>query len=130
MLTRVLGGVLMVLSISFWLEMRRRIKRRVPYTYTTGFQTILLSFTSLTLLTGGRLWVLAAATASWFLMQALVLSHRDRAMYYLLAVVLAMAAEFSWVMRLSTPGWVVSLIMAAVLYEVALYAAFPGAKEQ
>jgi hypothetical protein len=41
-----------------------------------------------------------------------------------------MAAEFSWVMRLSTPGWVVSLIMAAVLYEVALYAAFPGAKEQ
>lgn len=117
-----------------WYGHRRYVKRRIPFQYATAYQTILVTFTSLGLLAGCHLWILAIAVFLWFFMQHLVMDWKFSNQklfdpsYVLFFVVLLFTADFCWARGFSFLGWIGSFVATAILYFVALTLAFPVKK--
>lgn len=128
---KILGGVLLLFSISMWYGHRQYVKREIHFQYTTAYQMILVTFTSLGLLLGCHLWILPIAVVLWFFMGVFVINwiHFNRKLfdpsYILFFVILLFAADFCWNRSLSLLGWVVSLVVTAILYFISLSLAFP-----
>lgn len=128
---KILGGVLLLFSISMWHGHRQYVKREIPFQYATAYQMILVTFTSLGLLLGCHLWILPIAIVLWFFMDVFVIksirSNRKPfgPSYVLFFVILFFAADFSWNHSLSLLGWMVSLVVTAILYFISLNLAFP-----
>ena len=98
---KILGGVLLLFSISMWHGHRQYVKREIPFQYATAYQMILVTFTSLGLLLGCHLWILPIAIVLWFFMDVFVIksirSNRKPfgPSYVLFFVILFFAADFS-----------------------------------
>jgi len=104
----------------------------MPFQKATAYQMILITFTSIGLLVGCRLWILPVAVILWFLMPYLVMEmlalSRKKIFdtsVLLFIVVLLFVADFCWVRKLSLLGWIVSFIVTAILYVISGHLAFP-----
>ena len=80
---KILGGVLLLFSISMWYGHRQYVKREIRFQYTTAYQMILVTFTSLGLLLGCHLWILPIAVVLWFFMGVFVINwiHSNRKLF-------------------------------------------------
>jgi len=130
-ITKILGSLLALFSISMWYGHRQYVKRKIPFQYATAYQTILVTFTSIGLLAGCHLWIFPIAIFLWFFMQYLVMNWRfsNRKFFdpscILFSVVLFFCADFCWTRSLSLLGWIISFITTAILYFIALSIVFP-----
>ena len=128
---KILGGMLLLFSISMWFGHRQYVKREIRFQYATAYQMILVTFTSLGLLLGCHLWILPIAIVLWFSMNVFVINwiYSNRKLfdpgYILFFVILLFAADFCWKRNLSLLGWIVSLVVTAILYLISFNLAFP-----
>ena len=128
---KILGGLLLLFSISMWYGHRQYVKRKIPFQYATAYQTVLITFTSVGLLVGCHLWILPIAIVLWFFMQYLVMNWKlsNRKLfdpsYVLFFVVLLFAADFCWTHGFGLLGWMVSFVVTTILYFISLSLSFP-----
>ena len=131
LVTKILGGLLLLFSISMWYGHEQYVKRKIPFQYATAYQTILITFTSVALLIGCHLWILPITIVLWFFMQYLVMRWKltnqkffDPS-YTLFFVVLLFTADFCGVHRFNLLGWTISFVITVILYFISLSLAFP-----
>ncbi|MBU4349377.1 hypothetical protein KJ830_05885 [bacterium] len=64
--TKILGSLLALFSISMWYGHKQYVKRKIPFQIATAYQTILVTFTSIGLLVGCHLWIVVIAIPLWW----------------------------------------------------------------
>ena len=64
--TKILGSLLTLFSISMWYGHKQYAKRKILFRYATPYQTILVTFTSIGLLVGCHLWIVVIAIPLWW----------------------------------------------------------------
>lgn len=130
-ITKILGIVLAFISISLWYGHRQYVKRKTPFQYATAYHTILITFTSIGLIAGCHLWIFLIAIFLWFFMQYFVMNKSFSNQifldpsYILFFTALLFAADLNWSHGFSLIGWIVSFVVTAILYFIALHLAFP-----
>lgn len=153
--TKILGSLLALFSISMWYNHRQYVKRKIPFQCATAYQTILVTFTSMGLLVGCRLWIVVIAIPLWPILTILVtrermyeaykskettrsgrILHPDlvsqlkipklfKADYVLFYAILIFTADFCLARGISLLGWITSFIVATILYFISWNLAFP-----
>ena len=72
--TKILGSLLALFSISMWYKHKQYVKKKIPFHYATGYQIILVTFTSIGLLAGCRLWIVVIAIPLWWPILAILVT--------------------------------------------------------
>lgn len=130
-LTKVLGGLVLLVSLSMWYGHRQYVKRKIPFQYATAYQTILVTFTAIGLLIGCHLWILPISIILWIFMQYLFISWKFSKRKFiepssiLLFTVWLFSGDFCWSLKFGFLGWIITFVISTILYFIFLALAFP-----
>lgn len=126
---KILGGILLMYSISMWYGHRVYVRNKIGFQYATAYKMILATFTSIGLLVGCHIWILVLSILFWFTMPFFVINLQDKKYlgprYILNYVIIIFTLDLSFSRDFVWWGWTLSIIISEILYMVSLQKAFP-----